>query len=267
MAARALVNERFQTDPERSFMQDMGFEPAAVPRSMSQILHNTAQSTSLPDATSTSLLFAGPERVHWSVPKVRRRMEPRGRSSTNLAGTAATEQEEMDLQDALRASQASLDAAAVCTLQQALCESRALAEAEDNRADRRLQRIDEAERRCLQDVEAGQHSAQLTALMVSLRTIHPSIVSGIQNMAGVTKKFEYLRQCFCSDDREAMQTIYAELSDEDRDDLERAYHLSDGEREPFFLDLVADDRRQRMKLGDVPQASSPVIPAVVPDQS
>jgi hypothetical protein len=134
-----------------------------------------------------------------------------------------------------------------------------------------LARVQEVEARSIPDIPMP-----LAGMMASLRQNHPSIVKEIKYMAGATLKFDYLRACLLEDeDFEGKQRrfeIYEQLSPEDRQDLERSFHLSDGQRDAFILEVVTEDRRMRAKLSSTNDLTtsgqhhpSAVFPALVRD--
>lgn len=138
-----------------------------------------------------------------------------------------------------------------------------------------LERVREAERRhqpCWPIAMAG--------MMNDLRARHPSLVEEIKYMSGATLRFEYLRACLLEEEggkgnfegKQRVLDVYGRLTDEDKEDLERAFHLAEGRRDAFILEIVTEDRRQRRKLGLEPgdsgaRADAPPQPGGCPGPS
>jgi len=111
-------------------------------------------------------------------------------------------------------------------------------------------------------VPALDDPPHLASQLRRLGSTHPSLLLEIRHMAGHTLKFQYLQECVCSDqeqpDHEKMgiTELWAVLSDQDKRSLSHAHSLADGERDPFFLRIVEEDRCMRTKLGGVTMASN-----------
>jgi len=98
--------------------------------------------------------------------------------------------------------------------------------------------------------------SNIAALLCRLGESNRSLVREIKYAAGNTLKFQYMQKCLLLAEgtdsqfqgKEELRELWLALDCHDREDIERAFHLADGQRDAFFLSVIDEDRRHRQKL-------------------
>jgi len=96
----------------------------------------------------------------------------------------------------------------------------------------------------------------IAALVSRLGENNRSLVREIKYAAGSTLKFQYMQKCLLLAEgadsqfqgKEQLRELWLALTNDDRKDIERAFHLADGQRDAFFMSIVEEDRHYRHKL-------------------